>query len=125
MVDLSKLGFFSGANYMKRDAISGQETLTLGAFGATTTKTAEHNLGYIPFYEVHTEIDDDDTIWHSTKVYDITETSLGGQMPPDPILTTWITTTDLTINLDNTTDPAASGTREVYWLIYKDYGSTE
>jgi hypothetical protein len=121
-VDLSKLMFYSNANYMKRSALCGSEDLTLPSSGSTVTKTVTHNLGYTPkLFQVFTEIDDNDIIWNNTKIYDITETSLTGVSPPDPHLSYWATDNDLVIELNNTTSPTATGTRKVYWLIYLDY----
>lgn len=117
------LYFWSEANYMKRDISSGTATLTLGAFGSTVSQTVNHNLGYIPFYQVFTEQDNTGKIWAASKIDQYTETSLTGNNPVDPTLTSWVTTTQLVLNLINNTSPTASGPRQVYWLIYKDYGN--
>lgn len=114
-VDLSKLAFYSGVNYMKRDSPSGSDDV-----GVDSTKTATHSLGYIPFYEVYTEIDDSGIIWNNTKIDKFTGTSSTGDVRDNPDVASWTTTTDLTIKLSN--NSGSSGTRKVYWLIYKDYG---
>lgn len=121
--DLSKFNFYSGVNYMKRDVSIGTTLLTLGGAGTTVTHTVTHSLGYIPFYEVHAEIDNAEIIWNNTKIYYSTDTSSGGGLEPQPALYSWITTTTLTISLVNQTTPTASGTRRIHWLIYRDYGN--
>src|SRR3990167_9755668 len=100
-VDLTKLAFFSGVNYLKRDTTVGTTLLTLGGSGTTVTHTVTHNLGYIPFYEVFTEIDNVNIIWNNTKIYYSTDTSSGGGLESSPALTSWVTTTDLVIKLTN------------------------
>lgn len=123
-VDQTKLVFLSSVNYMKRDASVGSATLTLGGSGVTVSKVVPHNLGYIPFYEVHSEIDNAGIVWNNTKVYSVTDTSNSGAgSPPDPDLSSWIDASNLTIALSNNSSPLASGTRTVYWLIYRDYGN--
>lgn len=114
-VDLTKLAFYSGLNYMKRDYSSGSDDVAVSG-----TQTIGHNLGFIPFYEVHSEIDDVGIIWNNTKIDQYTGTSLTGFTNDNPTLTTWTTDNTLTISLSN--NAGASGTRKIYYLIYKDYG---
>lgn len=125
-VDLSKVAFYSEVNYMKRDVeFCGSTTLTLPAYGDTVSYEVEHNMEFIPFYTVNAEIDEADTIWTGGKISELSEQFyLSGlfQDPTYPILSHWTTTTTLTIQLDNTTSPTATGDRVIYWLIYKDYG---
>lgn len=121
-VDLSKLNFYSGANYLKRSSLSDTASLTLPAFGSSVTTTVDHNLNYIPFFDVFADIDGDGIIWSGgDKVTKYTESSLGTN-PESPRLSVWTTTTTLTITLTNNTSPTATGTRSVYWIIYLDYG---
>lgn len=122
-VDLTKLGFFSGVNYMKQSSLSGTDTLTVPSAGATVTKTINHNLGYIPMFTVHSDIADNGIIWSSIVPDPWTESSLT-HAPSWPALKYWATTTDLVIKLTNNTSPASSGSRKIYWVIYKDYGNT-
>ena len=121
-VDLTKLNFLSTLNYMKRYT-EGSASLTLGAYGTTVTQTITHNLGYIPFFQVFVDQDNSGNVWSATKINQYTETSLSGVDPPDPALVTWATTTTLVINLINNTSPTATGTRTVWWVIYKDYST--
>lgn len=123
VVDLSKLNFYSNVNYMKRDSNSGTTTLTLPAYGNTVTHTVTHNLGYVPFFQVMSDQDASGNIWSAEKINLYTETSLTGVDPPTPALTSWATTTTLVINFTNLTDPVATGTRDIWWLIYVDYGN--
>jgi hypothetical protein len=123
IADLDKLIFLSTVNYMKRDSTCGTDTLTLGALYATTPKTVDHNLNYIPFFEVYCDFSGDGVLWAGEKVGEYTESSLSVTLEAWPILERWITTTTLTMNLINSTSPTATGTRDIYWLIYLDYGN--
>ncbi len=117
-MDENKLNFWTGANYLKRDESCDSEDIALTAFG-TSTKPIDHNLGYIPFIEVHAELDGDGFVWAGDKIDQYTETSLTGYSQPNPKLTYWTTINTLTVNLLN--DTASTATRTIYWLIYKDY----
>lgn len=126
MADLTLLHFLSSRNYLKRSDFCGSTALTLPAYGSTVTYTILHNLGYVPFFEVYAELDAAGTIWNGGKVSANTDQSaLSGSAndPTYPQLKAWSDTTTLTITLDNTTTPTATGTRTVYWLIYKDYST--
>lgn len=118
MPDLSKLNFWSGANYMKRDGSVPQYDITAGA-GATVAHDVEHNLGFIPQYEVSGELDGLGIIWARNKLYVGME---GATSPTDPEISAWTTTTKLTLSLYNPT--GAQVTRTIYFVIYKDYGTT-
>lgn len=124
-VDLTKLNFYSLANYMKRDAeLCGSKTITLGSSGGTNTITITHNYGYIPFYEVYCNFTGGTVLWAGELINQYTETSIsGGSYVYPPYLDSWVTTTTLTINLYDGTDPTQTGDRTVYYLIYKDYGN--
>lgn len=122
-VNLSRLAFYSGVNYMKRSSFVGSATLTLPAYSGSVTTTISHNLGYIPDIEVSSEIDNSSTIWTPNKLDKWTESSLSSDTT-DPTLTWWTTTTTLTIRIDNFTSPTATGTRIVYYTVYLDYGSS-
>ena len=127
MADLSKLNFTTAEHYLKRSEFCGHEPLTLGAYGTTVTKTVDHNLGYIPLFDVSCEFDAaGEIIAGGEKVNAYTEQEfLSGLStdPPYPFLRAWATTTQLIIKLENYTSPTATGTREVYWLIYLDYSN--
>lgn len=120
MIDISKISFWSEANYMKRSELCGSASLTLDAGGGTVTQTIPHNLGYIPFFEVYCDQNGNGIIWSQQKINLYTETSLFATLP-DPQVTAWSTTDILTINLSNPN--LDSGDRTVYWLIYLDWGN--
>jgi len=123
MPDLSKLSFFSAENYMKKDvANSGSTTLTLGAAGAVTSHTVNHNLGYVPFFIVGAQLQTTRILWSNDYVHAYTQSVSAS--PDYPVaLEFWCTTTQLTIRLRNGAGTGEqSGSREVYWNIYKDYG---
>lgn len=119
-VDLSKLNFWSGANYMKRIADPTPYTdVTLAAFGSQTI-TVDHNLGNIPEYDVQAELEGtgvDAPIWTGTIPY--VGMNQGAATPSHVNFNTWISTTALTIALNNPT--GSSITVRVYHIIYKDY----
>ena len=124
-LDLTKVNFYSGVNYMKRSTYIGSTTLTLPAYGGSVTYTITHNLGYIPQYTVQAEIDESGTVWNGGKVSEYTDQFLLSGLAVDetyPQLMSWTTTTTLTIRIENFTSPVATGTRTVYWVIYEDYG---
>lgn len=126
MVDISKLHFLSSLNYLKRSTFCGSATVTLPAYGSAVTYTVTHNLGYIPFFATYAELDEVDTIWSGGKVSTYTDQDVIAGFsvdPPYPKLDSWSDTTTLTIRLDNHTSPTATGTRVIYWVIYKDYGN--
>lgn len=122
--DLSKLNFFSGANLMKRSSSdTGTSALTLPGAGLSVTLLVTHNLGYIPFFDAFADLDNDGIIWAGEKIDKYTETSgFGSDVAPK--LDYWSTTTVLTIRLDNTTTPTATGTRDVWFVTYLDYGTS-
>jgi hypothetical protein len=122
-VDLTKLGFDSRLNYMKRSSISGSVTLTLAGAGSSVTTSIAHNLGYIPYFDVFVDFENDGVIWNTDKVHKFTDAASGGGSTM-PVLRTWITTTTLEIDLINSTSPTATGTRTVYYVIYLDYGAS-
>lgn len=122
-VNLSKLAFYSGVNYMKRSTFVGSADLALPAHGGSVSTTITHSLGYIPFFQVFSEIDATSTIWTPSKLDKYTDSTLSSDTT-DPTLSSWPTTTTLTIRIDNNTTPTATGTRTVYWIIYLDYGTS-
>lgn len=125
--DLSKLDFITSENYLKRSALSGHTTLTLGAYGTVNTTTIDHNLGYVPFFDTYCEFDTaGEIIAGGEKVNPYTEAAnLSGLAvdPPYPTMRAWATTTQLVIRVENYTSPTATGNRELYWLIYLDYSN--
>lgn len=123
MADLSKLNFDSEVNYMKRSSISGSTPITLGSDGTETSYTVHHGLGYIPIIHVSYDASGNGIIWSGDKVNLYTDSSAGGLFAADPQLLYWVDTQDLTIEVVNNTDPVATGTRTIYWIIYLDYGN--
>lgn len=122
MVDISKLSFYSENNYLKR-GFSGSAIVTIPSAGNAVTYTVDHNLGYIPFFIAAAKLTETDVIWSGYYVNVYTETNLTGvDLPPQ--LDFWCTTTQLVIRIRNGDGASAiTGTREVYYAIYLDYGS--
>lgn len=125
--DLTKLDFITSENYLKRSSFCGHQTVTLGAYGSNNTVTIDHNLGYVPLFDAYCEFDTDGAIVAGgEKVNAYTEAALLSGLavdPPYPFLRAWATTTQLVLRLENYTSPTATGTRELYWLIYLDYSN--
>lgn len=117
--DITRLGFDSSLNYMKRDTSS--DTAIIDTAVSTTLPIA-HNLGYVPQYEVAAELDEADTIWVGGKVSELTDQGFlsGLGSPPTYIeIDSWCTTTTLTISLSNT----AGQKIPVRYIIYLDYAT--
>jgi hypothetical protein len=125
--DITKVDFITSENYLKRSSFCGHQTLTLGAYGTANITTIDHNLGYVPLFDVYCEFDAaGEIIAGGEKVNAYTESAnLSGLAvdPPYPFLRAWATTTQLIMRLENNTSPLATGTRELYWLIYLDYSN--
>lgn len=116
MVDLSKLNFFSGVNYMKRHLPAcGYFDINPGAFG-TATRTVAHGLGYIPDFLVQGDLDGA-SLWSNNIPY--AGMSGSGGTPNGYEVTAWIDENTLTIQVNNNT--ASSGARRVWYKVYKDY----
>lgn len=121
-VDLSKLAFESRQNYLKRSEFVSETSIALGSGGANADVTITHGLGYVPFFIVGVDIDNDGVIWSNDKVNENTETSRFF-FSSEPTVSSWATTTGLTINILNSTVPAQTGSRKVYYGVYLDYSS--
>lgn len=115
-MDETKIGFWSGANYMKRDSSTGSTTVTVGS-GSHTTTTVTHNLGHIPHYDTYASLQSNGIYWGRSILYVGMEDA--STSPNYPILSSWPTSTDLTIRIDNFT--GGTKTVTIYWVIYKDY----
>lgn len=114
MADITKLGFYSELNYLKKDAdLSGSVLLNISG-GGVFTHIVTHNLGYVPNVAVGAELYEAGVIWSMPRTYyeGITETLAQIQAS--------VTTTQLIIDI---VADGALGTREVYWNIYLDYGN--
>lgn len=119
MVDLSKLAFLTTENYMKReDRPVRYQDVSVAANGATNI-TITHNLLRVPEFEVGADLQQNGHIWTGTLPYKLMVSSGGGGTPVSGVLRTWITTTALTIRLENPTGSAA--TYRVWYIIYRDY----
>lgn len=111
-LDLDKLNFYSGVNYMKRSDKSGQSTIN------TADRVVSHNLGYAPQFSYYAELDGDGFIWYGgERVWSGTDSTAGGGTAP-PIVEGWIDENNLTLHPSFFT-----AARAVYWLIYLDYGA--
>jgi len=115
-VDLSKLQFYSGVNYMKReDRNVRYQDVTMAAYGSQTI-SVNHGLGHIPEVDVQAELTQDGMIWTGN----LPEPGMEGFYTPSwPQITWWVGTADLTITVSNPT--GSSATVRVYYLIFKDY----
>lgn len=121
------LNFFSGKNYMKRDASSDSaeldppSTSMYSGLVYVTQYVVTHNLGYIPFFTVFGELYGDGIIWEAIgsrnqeRTINPSDTTSYG-----PYLMAWADDTTLTIELGYTSN-TLTGTFPVYWNIYKDY----
>lgn len=117
--DLSKLAFYTGENYMKReDRAVRYVDIEVPAFGEASADIV-HGLNRIPEYEVGGNLDLGDDIWSGTLPYVGQTTSGGGAVPFGAILDSWITTTTLTIHLSHAS--VSVQTYRIYYEIYRDY----
>lgn len=115
--DLSKLAFYTGENYMKKEERSPRYVdITTNGSGIGSADIV-HGLLFIPDYEVGGDLQDDDGIWTGTLPYVGQSNSGGGATPVGAVLDSWITTTTLTIYLQG----AVSTTYRCYFQIYRDY----
>lgn len=111
--DLSKLNFWSGANYMKRyDADNPYTDVTVGSFG-NQTLTVHHGLGHIPEFDVQAELQSNGRIWTGNRPMPNYDTA------DAPYFDAWTSNDDLTIVLHNPV--SGSKTVRIYHIIYKDY----
>lgn len=128
-VDLTKLSFYSGVNYMKRygedSGLVGTTLVTLPTSGNAVTHTVTHNLGFVPDVFVASIPDNDGVIWSNEKVHALTGSSaaFGAAQVEQVIVSHWVTTTQLGIVVRNMTTTAAGQQRRIYWVIYRDYSS--
>lgn len=120
--DLTKISFDSRLNYLKRSEFVGSQDVTLGGAGATNTVTVTHNLGYIPFFTVASEMASSTIVWSNEEVHLYTGKDFGAATDVPMFLNYWIDDTELTINLVNGEGTETeSGTRTIHWAIYLDY----
>lgn len=113
--------YSSTANYLKKSpTLSGKATVAVS--GATASYTVTHNLGYVPFWEVATDVTNNGTLWMDEDIDIYTETSLTGVNKTFPYIDSWSDTTTLTIYITNST-ATTNWTIPISWAIYLDYGS--
>lgn len=119
MADLTKLGYYSQTNFLKRDdGLSGGTVLSITTAQAFNSITINHNLGYIPFYTYAAELSGSGIIW-STQV---TRRNLQSAAGSDELqMFSYATTTTLTLGITNT-DPPKNASIDIYYVIYLDYG---
>ena len=121
------LNFWSGKNYMKRDAFTGTQAIAAPVTPAYTTQymtqaVITHNLGITPFFNIFYEPFKDGVIWEALgtrnqgNVFNPNNTAQTG-----PYLLGFADTTTLTVELGYTTN-GLTGTYTIYYVIYKDYG---
>lgn len=121
--DLDKLNFYSGVNYMKRSDKSGHAPMSIGPVANQGSKSIDHKLGYIPQYDFYADLLGDGTYWYGGEmVHEGTESISGGGSAPAPDINAYVTTDVLLFQSMNLT-AGTIGDREVYWLIYLDYGA--
>lgn len=122
----SNLNFWSGKNYMKRDATTGTTSMAApvtAQFGIFTTQLViTHNLGIVPFFTLYYEGFKDSVVWTAmgtrTRGSATNPRSTGSE---GPYLIGFADATTLTVEIgyfNNT----LTGTYPVYYTIYKDYG---
>lgn len=120
--NLDKLNYYSRVNYMKRSDKSGHAPINIGAVNNVGTLTVDHNIGYVPQYEFYADLDNDGTYWYGgEKVHEGTESTSGGGTAPSPDVNAFVTDSQITFKSRNGTS-GSIGNREVYWLLYLDYG---
>lgn len=109
--DITKLNQYSGVNYMKRSDKSGVAQTN------TTNISIGHELGYPPQFSVYADLLGDGMIWYGAERVTASTESTAGAGTPAVYTESWVTDTALTIKPNN-----FGGNRNVYWLIYLDYG---
>lgn len=112
--DLSKLNFWSGANYMKReDRVVRYVDINASAF-STGQAVINHAMGFIPEYDIEADLLNDNRIWQGQRPW----IGMAQTTTDTPQVSSWIDTANLTLRLYNPTGGAI--TRRVYFVIYKD-----
>lgn len=113
-VDLDKLNYYSGVNYMKRYI---SDVRNVGASSVNYT----HSLGYVPQFVYYADLFGDGMLWYGgERVSEGTESTAGGLSMGLEILA-WINTSTLTLYPRN----HSSGSKEVHFVVYRDYGETQ
>lgn len=116
--DLTKLAFYTGENYMKKEERSPRYVdITTNGSGIGSAAIV-HGLGFVPDYEVGGDLEPNGVgIWNGTLPFVGMSGSGGGATPVGAVMDSWITTTTLTIYLRG----AASTVYRCYFQIYRDY----
>lgn len=124
---MSNLYFWSGKNYMKRDATTGSQPVAAPvtlAYGQYVTQTViTHDLGIIPFFRIFYEPFKDGVIWEAlgTRNQQFATNPRNQAGVTGPYLIGFPETTTLTIELGYSSN-TLTGTYPIYYVIYKDYG---
>jgi hypothetical protein len=119
---MSDINFTSGKNLLKRDISTGSATIlaptAVGSWGTKVSSyVVNHNLGYIPIVRVYY------TPVAGGAIYPASGDRFGGGLgvPAPAIACMWeATTTTLTIYLECQSFVSPTGSRNIYWVIYKD-----
>lgn len=114
-VDLSKLAFYSGANYMKReDRTTRYVDISASAF-STGQQVINHALGFVPEIYVDCDCLGDGMRWQGKRPWVGMEGSVSS---PDPLVEYWVDENNLTLRVIN---PGGSTiVRRVFFVIYRD-----
>lgn len=113
-VDLTKLAFYSGANYMKReDRTTRYVDINASAF-STGQQVINYGLGFVP--EIYVDIDalNDGIRWQGKRPW----VGMFDTSSPDPTVEYWVDENNLTLRVVNPTVGAI--TRRVFFVIYRD-----
>lgn len=108
-VDLDKLNFYSGVNYMKR-LISDSQSVE------SSRIDYNHGLGYVPQFVYYADLFNDGMLWYGGEG---TESTSGGSVA-NPEIVAWARENTLSFYPYNYT-----GSRTVYFVIYRDYGEEQ
>lgn len=117
--------FRSNKNYLKRDTSTGNAlmnaptTLAYSGYIYSSSYTVNHNLGYIPQVRVYFENSATDGKVFPAGGSRLAYSYIGlNPFSTDLLCLFEVTTTTLTIYLES--NAIKTGTRRVYWVIYKD-----
>ncbi len=113
-VDLTKLQFYSGNNYLKRSDCWGQTNASVTSTTVPTEVSVNHNLGYIPQFVVAINYNNDGVWWSNEYCGSIRYP--GGQNPDVMNINPTIDTQKLYLNSIH----SSTGTRQVKYGVYID-----
>lgn len=129
--NLDKVSFSNLVNFLKIDPSSDSDTCPTLANGGTYTKIIDHNLGYIPHFEVYQENSSGAIVNSQMQVVSEMGTdsvAMGYPNAMDFLGNTtgyiYVTTTQLIIVMANNTG-SSSAAFKFWWRIYIQYGSQD